>query len=63
MGPALTGTVTGNYNGTNSGNSLTFTQAENRVTKLEAGVSDPNTSTVFFGILVNQSQHQVELQQ
>ena len=48
VGPALTGTVTGNYNGTNSGNSLTFTQAENRVTKLEAGVSDPNTSTVHF---------------
>lgn len=48
MGPALTGTVTGNYNGTNSGNSLTFTQAENRVTKLEAGVIDPNTSTVHF---------------
>ena len=48
VGPALTGTVTGNYNGTNSGNILTFTQAENRVTKLEAGVSDPNTSTVHF---------------
>ena len=48
VGPALTGTVIGNYNGTNSGNSLTFTQAENRVTKLEAGVSDPNTSTVHF---------------
>ena len=48
VGPALTGTVTGNYNGTNSGNSLTFTQAENRVTKLEAGVGDPNTSTVHF---------------
>ena len=48
VGPALTGTVTGNYKGTNSGNSLTFTQAENRVTKLEAGVSDPNTSTVHF---------------
>ena len=48
VGPALTGTVTGNYNGTNSGNSLTFTQAENRVTKLEAGVRDPNTSTVHF---------------
>ena len=48
VGPALTGTVTGNYNGTNSGNSLTFTQAENRVTKLEVGVSDPNTSTVHF---------------
>ena len=48
VGPALTGTVTGNYNGTNSGNSLTFTQAENRVTKLEAGVSDPNTSTIHF---------------
>lgn len=48
VGPALTGTVTGNYNGTNSGNSLTFTQAENKVTKLEAGVSDPNTSTVHF---------------
>ena len=46
VGPALTGTVTGNYKGTNSGNSLTFTQAENRVTKLEAGVSDP--STVHF---------------
>lgn len=48
VGPALTGTVTGNYKGTNSGNSLTFTQAENRVTKLEAGVIDPNTSTVHF---------------
>ncbi len=48
VGPALTGTVTGNYNGTNSGNSLTFTQAENRVTKLEAGVRDPKTSTVHF---------------
>ena len=48
VGPALTGTVTGNYNGTNSGNSLTFTQAENRVTKLEAGIIDPNTSTVHF---------------
>jgi hypothetical protein len=48
VGPALTGTVTGNYKGTNSGNSLTFTQAENRVTKLEAGVRDPNTSTVHF---------------
>lgn len=48
VGPALTGTVTGNYNGTNSGNSLTFTQAENKVTKLEAGVRDPNTSTVHF---------------
>lgn len=48
VGPALTGTVTGNYKGTNSGNSLTFTQAENRVTKLEAGVGDPNTSTVHF---------------
>lgn len=48
VGPALTGTVTGNYNGTNSGNSLTFTQAENKVTKVEAGVSDPNTSTVHF---------------
>jgi hypothetical protein len=48
VGPALTGTVTGNYNGTNSGNSLTFTQAENRVTKLEAGVRGPNTSTVHF---------------
>ena len=48
VGPALTGTVTGNYKGTNSGNSLTFTQAENRVTKLEAGISDPNTSTVHF---------------
>ena len=48
VGPALTGTVTGNYNGTNSGNSLTFTQAENRVTKLEAGVINPNTSTVHF---------------
>ena len=48
VGPALTGTVKGNYNGTNSGNSLTFTQAENRVTKLEAGVSNPNTSTVHF---------------
>ena len=48
VGPALTGTVTGNYKGTNSGNSLTFTQAENRVTKLEAGVSNPNTSTVHF---------------
>lgn len=48
VGPALTGTVTGNYKGTNSGNSLTFTQAENRVTKLEAGVKDPNTSTVHF---------------
>ena len=48
VGPALTGTVTGNYNGTNSGNSLTFTQAENKVTKVEAGVSDPNTSNVHF---------------
>ena len=48
VGPALTGTVTGNYNGTNSGNSLTFTQAENKVTKVEAGVIDPNTSTVHF---------------
>lgn len=48
VGPALTGTVTGNYKGTKSGNSLTFTQAENRVTKLEAGVRDPNTSTVPF---------------
>ena len=48
VGPALTGTVTGNYNGTNSGNSLTFTQAENKVTKLEAAVIDPNTSTVHF---------------
>lgn len=48
VGPALTGTVTGNYNGTNSGNSLTFTQAENKVTKVEAGVRDPNTSTVHF---------------
>lgn len=48
VGPALTGTVTGNYNGTNSGNSLTFTQAQNKVTKLEAGVRDPNTSTVHF---------------
>ena len=48
VGPALTGTVTGNYKGTNSGNSLTFTQAENKVTKLEAGVMDPNTSTVHF---------------
>lgn len=48
VGPALTGTVKGNYNGTNSGNSLTFTQAENKVTKLEAGVIDPNTSTVHF---------------
>ena len=48
VGPALTGTVKGNYNGTNSGNSLTFTQAENRVTKLEADIIDPNTSTVHF---------------
>ena len=48
VGPALTGTVKGNYNGTNSGNSLTFTQAENKVTKVEAGVIDPNTSTVHF---------------
>ena len=48
VGPALTGTVKGNYNGTNSGNSLTFTQAENRVTKLEASVINPNTSTVHF---------------
>ena len=32
VGPALTGTVTGNYNGTNSGNSLTFTQAANSLT-------------------------------
>ena len=46
--PALTGTVTGNYNGTNSGNSLTFTQAENKVTKVEALVKDPATSTVHF---------------
>lgn len=48
VGPALTGTVTGNYNGTNSGNSLTFTQAENKVTKVEALVKDPATSTVHF---------------
>nr|DAQ12684.1 MAG TPA: hypothetical protein [Caudoviricetes sp.] len=48
VGPALIGTVTGNYKGTNSSNSLTFTQAENKVTKLEAGVLDPNTSTVHF---------------
>ena len=48
VGPALTGTVTGNYNGTNSGNSLTFTQAENKVTKLEAGVNNSATSTVHF---------------
>ena len=48
VGPALTGTVTGNYNGTNSGNSLTFTQAENKVTKVEALVNNPATSTVHF---------------
>ena len=48
VGPALTGTVTGNYNGTNSGNSLTFTQAENRVTKVEASVNNTATSTVHF---------------
>lgn len=48
VGPALTGTVTGNYNGTNSGNSLTFTQAENRVTKLEALVNNTSTATVHF---------------
>ena len=48
VGPALTGTVTGNYNGTNSGNSLTFTQAENKVTKVEALVKDPAISTVHF---------------
>lgn len=48
VGPALTGTVTGNYNGTNSGNSLTFTQAENKVTKVEALVKNPATSTVHF---------------
>ena len=48
VGPALTGTVTGNYNGTNSGNSLTFTQAENKVTKVEALVNNSATSTVHF---------------
>lgn len=48
VGPALTGTVKGNYNGTNSGNSLTFTQAENKVTKVEALVNNPATSTVHF---------------
>ena len=48
VGPALTGTVTGNYNGTNSGNSLTFTQVENKVTKVEALVNNPATSTVHF---------------
>lgn len=48
VGPALTGTVTGNYNGTNSGNSLTFTQAENKVTKVEALVNNTITSTVHF---------------
>ena len=48
VGPALTDTVTGNYNGTNSGNSLTFTQAENRVTKVEASVNNTATSTVHF---------------
>ena len=48
VGPALTGTVTGNYNGTNSGNSLTFTQAENRVTKVEASVNNTAISTVHF---------------
>ena len=48
VGPALNGTVTGNYNGTNSGNSLTFTQAENKVTKVEALVNNPATSTVHF---------------
>ena len=48
VGPALTGTVTGNYNGTNSGNSLTFTQAENKVTKVEASVNNTATSTVQF---------------
>ena len=48
VGPALTGTVTGNYNGTNSGNSLTFTQAENKVTKVEALVNNTTTSTVHF---------------
>ena len=48
VGPALTGTVTGNYNGTNSGNSLTFTQSENRVTKVEASVNNTATSTVHF---------------
>jgi hypothetical protein len=48
VGPALTGTVKGNYNGTNSGNSLTFTQAENKVTKVEASVNNTATSTVHF---------------
>lgn len=48
VGPALIGTVTGNYKGTNSSNSLTFTQAENRVTKLEAAVSNTSTATVHF---------------
>ena len=48
VGPALTGTVKGNYNGTNSGNSLTFTQAENKVTKVEASVNNTATSTVPF---------------
>ena len=48
VGPALTGTVTGNYNGTNSSNSLTFTQAENKVTKLEAAVNNTSTATVHF---------------
>lgn len=48
VGPALTGTVTGNYKGTNSGNSLTFTQAENKVTKVEALVNNTTTSTVHF---------------
>ena len=48
IGPALTGTVKGNYNGTNSGNSLTFTQAENKVTKVEASVNNTATSTVHF---------------
>ena len=48
VGPALTGTVTGNYKGTNSSNSLTFTQAINEITKLEAAVNNTSIATVHF---------------
>nr|DAY49661.1 MAG TPA: hypothetical protein [Caudoviricetes sp.] len=48
VGPALTGTVSGTYAGKSFPSTLTCNQAENRVTKLEAAVSNTSTATVHF---------------
>lgn len=48
VGPALSGSVTGSYGGVNFDKTLSCTQVENKVTKLEAAVNNTSTATVHF---------------